>query len=80
MRSQFHVTEVCYHSYLQQREHRERWGTSLVVQWLRRCASKAGAQVRLLDRELRYQMLRGMAKNKQKYMKREAEELGVCAV
>ena len=51
-----------------------------MVQGLRRCASKAGAQVRPLDGELRYQMLRGMAKNKQKYMKREAEELGVCAV
>ena len=39
-------------------------GTSLVVQWLRLCASTAGAQVRSLVGELRSHMPLCMAKGK----------------
>ena len=41
-------------------------GTSLVVQWLKLRTSVQGEQVRSLVRELRFRMLRGVAKKKNK--------------
>ena len=41
-------------------------GTSLVVQWLKLRTSVQGEQVRSLVRELRFRMLRGVAKKKTK--------------
>ena len=41
-------------------------GTSLVVQWLRPCASTAGTRVRSLVRKLRSRMLCSAAKKKRK--------------
>ena len=44
-------------------------GTSLVVQWLRRRPSTAGAWIQSLVRELRSCMLRSVAKKKKKWLK-----------
>ena len=41
-------------------------GTSLAVQWLRLCASNAGAWVQFLVQELRSHMSQGLAQEKQK--------------
>ena len=46
---------------------KESWGTSLVVQWLRLCASIAGAWVLSLIKELRSCMLSRMAKKEKKF-------------
>lgn len=55
---------------------KKKYGTCLGVLWLRLSTSTSGAWVQSLDGELRFPMLRGMAKNE----KKENSVGGFCPV